>query len=75
MIYRIGNVEIEVHKRLLDFTSCVVHDHHGRMYVKETPMYKATIVGRKSWGRGRSPDEAVGDVIRTCPEAFGVPNA
>lgn len=34
--------------------------------------FQAHAVGTGYWSRGRWPDEAIGNLIRTCPEVFGV---
>lgn len=59
------NIEIEVSERLMDYWT----DHNGQRQpkyhaqVKDTPGY---------WACGRSPDEAIGDLMRSHPERFGV---
>jgi len=74
MIHQIGDVEIEVVLRPTDFKIDTVYDCCGRARVKEVPMYKATVVGRRGvWGHGRSPAEAIGNVILTCPGVFAAP--
>lgn len=71
--HQIGNIKIEVKQRG-DFVSGIVF-YHGCPHVKQVPVYMATIVGQKLWGRGRSPEAAIGDLILTHPQAFGAENA
>jgi len=74
MIHQIGNVEVEVVLRPADFRLTNAYDGRGRPHIKETPMYKATVVGQRGVrGHGRSPAEAIGNVILTCPGAFAAP--
>lgn len=59
------NTEIEVSERLMDYWT----DDAGLRH----PKYHAQIKGLPGrWGSGKSWDEAVGDLIRSHPEQFGV---
>lgn len=69
MIHQIGDVEVEVVRRG-DFVSGIVYDCSGCPRIEKVPVYKATIVSQELWGRGRSPADAIGDLILTYPEAF-----
>lgn len=59
------DIVIEVSERLMDYWI----DHVGQRH----PTYRAQIKGAHShWAAGQSPDEAVGDLVRSHPERFGV---
>lgn len=58
-------VSIEVSERLMDYWT----DHEG----KRQPKFHAQIAGQPGiWACGRTPDEAVGDLVRTHPAEFNV---
>jgi hypothetical protein len=66
-------VEIEVCERLMDYSWRTVADANGRAVSERHPKYHAQIKGRTgAWACGESRDEAVGNLIRTHPEEFGV---
>ena len=71
MIHQIGDVEIEVVCHSTDSRLGLVNDNRGRSRTEVTPMHRATVVGQGGlWARGRSPAEAIGNVILSWPEAF-----
>lgn len=65
MSYHSCMIEIEICERTGD------HRIDDRGKIK--PKYHASVVGRIGyWGDGRTPNEAIGDLIDANPEAFGV---
>lgn len=71
---------IEVCERLRDFCLVPKRDGDGRIIVshgavemEQVPKYCARIAGRTGvWADGTTRDEAVGNLIRTHPEKFGI---
>ena len=75
MIHRVGDVEIRVRRKPGDFVQGVVYDRHGCVRIGDVPVYTATIAGVSSQGRGRTPADAIGDLIHNCPKLSGAKHA
>jgi len=67
-------IEIEVCERLLDNHLVPVCDQTGNItHWKKAPKYHAQIKGKPGlWACGKSADEAVGNLIATHSEKFGI---
>lgn len=66
-------VEIEVCERLMDHHYVTVADENGQAKSEERPKYHAQIQGEPGlWSCGVSPDDAIGNLVRTHPEKFGI---
>jgi hypothetical protein len=65
-------VEIEVCERIADPRTVWERNPDGKLIQIKRPNYHASIKGTGYWGQGRSPDEAIGDLLRSHPEKFNV---
>lgn len=65
-------VEIEVCERLMDFTMAYCPDQDGKAAWVKNPSYHAQIKDRKERASGSSPAAAIGNLIQSHPEAFGI---
>lgn len=71
--------KIEVCERLMDAWLDIIYDEKsGRYQTVRRPKYHALLViegakeGKGPWGSGTSPAEAIGDLIMSHPEKFGI---
>lgn len=67
-------VEIEVCERLMDYRQVPVWNESIKQYVLERrPKYHAQIKDEPGyWGCGDSRDDAIGSLVRSHPERFGI---
>lgn len=66
-------VTIEVCERLMDCCWRYEIDAEGEIRLVKSPAYHACIADKPGcWERGTSIDDAIGNLVRTHPEHFGV---
>lgn len=66
-------IVIEVCERPMDHGTRVVADKDGKAIQERCPAYQAHIKSAPgTWDRGLSREEAIGNLIRSHPELFGV---
>jgi len=65
-------MNIEIVERLCDHGHDYVMDDAGTVKYVQVPSYHASVSGTNHWARGLTRDEAIGSLIRNCPELFGI---
>lgn len=64
---------IELCERTMDRHYATVADANGQAVQEPRPNYHAQVQGQPGiWAAGRTPQEALGDLVRCHPEVFGV---